>query len=225
MGITASPTPRWQLAEVCRGRVGTLHGKPSAIRKHSVAGRVTVGPLGLEGDEQGDRTVHGGVDKAVHLYPRDHYPLLSGLRPELADRLTPGVLGENLSISGIDESSCCLGDRFRVGTVLFEVSQPRRPCWKIDARLESEGMVRLFHELGTTGWYFRVLEPGELGVGDAVELVERPRPDLTIRDLFTTFHSPTPDADRLRDFATAPGLTQSWVERLLRRANAAPRLG
>lgn len=207
-----------QLADVRTGRLGTLNGKPSGIRKQSVEGPVPVGTLGLEGDQQGDTRVHGGPEKAVHLYPRDHYATLREHRPDLADQLEPGVLGENLSVAGITEDDVCVGDHWRIGSVLMQVSQPRRPCWRIDARLGSEGMVGLFNELGTTGWYFRVLEPGTLQVGDAVELVERPSPGLTLRGMVRAFRNPNPDAALLRRYAACPGLPPGWVERLERRA-------
>ena len=204
-------------------RVGGLRalapeGQPTGIHKESVAGPVRVGVLGLAGDRVGDPTVHGGPDKAVHLFPSDHYPVLAARRPELADRLVPGVLGENLCVRGLDETGVCLGDIWAAGTVLLQVTQPRRPCWKIDHRLATSGMVPLINELHRTGWYFRVVREGALAAGDDLALVERPAPGLTLRGLLESFQAHRPDPDALRLYAAAPGLPPAWVDRLLRRA-------
>lgn len=205
-------------------RVGGLRALPregqrTGLYKEPVAGPVFVGRLGLAGDHQGDPTVHGGPDKAVHLYPSDHYPVLAARRPEFADQLVPGVLGENLCVRGLDETGVCLGDTWAAGGVLLQVTQPRRPCWKIDHRLDTDGMVPLINELHRPGWYFRVLREGELAAGDDLTLVDRPAPGLTLRGLLETFHAHRPDPDALRRYAAAPGLAQAWVDRLLRRAD------
>ena len=204
-------------------RVGSLRplpreGQRTGIFKQPVAGPVHVGRLGLAGDHQGDRSVHGGPDKAVHLYPADHYAVLAQRRPELAALLVPGVLGENLSVRGLDEASVCLGDTWAAGTVRLQVSQPRRPCWKIDHRLDTDGMVGLITELGRPGWYFRVLAEGHLQAGDELVLVDRPAPGLTLAGLLATFAARRPDPDELRRYAAAPGLTPAWADRLARRA-------
>lgn len=205
-------------------RVGQLRALPregqrTGMYKEPVTGPVHVGRLGLAGDRQGDLTVHGGPDKAVHLYPSDHYAVLARRRPDLADQLVPGVLGENLCVRGLDETGVCLGDTWAAGTVRLQVSQPRRPCWKIDHRLDTDGMVELINELLVPGWYFRVLVEGELEAGDAFTLVDRPAPDLTLRGLLETFGAHRPDPADLRRYATAPGLTPGWVDRLTRRAD------
>lgn len=204
-------------------RVGRLtplprEGQLTGMDKRPVAGPVRVGRLGLAGDHIGDPTVHGGPDKAVHLYPADHYAVLAARRPELRDALVPGVLGENLSVRGLDETGVCLGDTWAVGTVRLQVSQPRRPCWKIDHRLGTEGMVELINELACPGWYFRVVAEGEVAAGDRLALVDRPAPDLTLAGLLRTFAEHRPDPAQLRRYASAPGLTPGWVDRLTRRA-------
>lgn len=205
-------------------RVGTLQplpreGQRTGMYKQPVDGPVKVGIEGLEGDHQGDRSVHGGPDKAVHLYPTETYPLVAARRPDLAALLQPGVLGENLVTRGITDETACIGDVYRIGTVLLQVSQPRRPCWKIDHRLDTEGMVPLLNEIGRPGWYFRVLQTGTLQAGDAIELVERPAVEVSIAHLFQTFGELRPDPAELRRMATAPGMTQGWIDRLVRRAD------
>ncbi|WP_432557593.1 MOSC domain-containing protein [Granulicoccus sp. GXG6511] len=193
-------------------------GQLSAIVKHPVGGAVRVDADGLTGDQQGDLRVHGGPEKAVHLYPPENYALLAAARPELAGQLRPGVLGENLSAPGLTESAVCIGDIYRIGTVRLQVSQPRRPCWKIDHRLDSPGLNQVVVKLGCPGWYARVLTPGELAAGDPVSLDDRPAPDMTLARLLATDRDHRPAPDELRALAAAPGLNDDWRARLLRRA-------
>lgn len=193
-------------------------GQLSAIVKHPVTGPVRVGIHGLAGDEQGDKRFHGGPEKAIHVYPPENYSLLAQARPELAGTLAPGVLGENLSAPHLTEDEVCLGDVYRVGTVLLEVSQPRRPCWKIDNRLDSPGLNRVVLELGCPGWYARVRAPGELAAGDVVDLVDRPAPTMPLSRLLAVDRAHRPDPAELRALADAPGLNTDWRDRLGRRA-------
>lgn len=193
-------------------------GQLSAIVKHPVAGPVQVGRQGLAGDAQGDRKMHGGPEKAIHCYPPENYERLAAARPHIAERLRPGVLGENLSAHGLTEAEVCLGDIYQVGTVAFQVSQPRRPCWKIDNRLDSPGLNRVVVELGCPGWYARVLEPGVLAAGDLIQLAERPAPHMTVARLLQADRAHRPDPGELRQLAEAPGLNDDWRARLVRRA-------
>ena len=166
-----------------RAQPYTRPGSVSAIDKRAVSDRVQIDTLGLVGDEQGDRRVHGGPDKAVHHYPFDHYPHWRG---ELGDLIAPGragAFGENLSSTGWTEDEVCLGDRIRIGEALFEVSQGRQPCWKLNDRFGVADMARRVQASGRTGWYYRVLQPGTLGAGDAMTLEARPFPQWTLRRL------------------------------------------
>ncbi|MGB3753019.1 MAG: MOSC domain-containing protein [Parerythrobacter sp.] len=160
------------ITALCVGRpVAFRGGETSAIAKAPVAGRVAIGPLGLAGDEQADAKNHGGPHMTVHLYPRDHYARWReeiGNHPLLA---ADNAFGENIVASGIDETCMHIGDRFRLGTALLEVSQPRKPCWKIEHRFRREGMVAHILQSGWCGWYFRVLEPGAAQVGGMLERV------------------------------------------------------
>lgn len=193
-------------------------GQLSAIVKHPVAGPVEVGPEGLAGDEQGDRSVHGGPEKAVHLYPPENYRLLADARPEIAEALRPGVLGENLSAERLTEAEVCIGDVYRIGTVLLQVSQPRRPCWKIDNRLDAPGMNRVVVLLGCPGWYARVLRPGTLAAGDRIELEDRPAPEITLARLLAADRDHRPAPEELLTLAAASGLNEDWRARFARRA-------
>ncbi|RBC28072.1 MOSC domain-containing protein, partial [Xanthomonas oryzae pv. oryzae] len=126
----------------------TRPGSRSAIDKRALQGTVQVGIEGLEGDEQGDRRVHGGPDKAIHHYPRDHY---AAWREELGPHVlleAAGAFGENLSSAGLTEADVCLGDRFALGTAVVEVSQLRQPCWKLSDRFGVRELARRVQETG-----------------------------------------------------------------------------
>jgi len=158
----------------------TEEGETSAIIKTPVSGPVAVHALGVAGDEQADLTVHGGPDKAIHHYPRDHYGWWQdalGPLPVLADA---GAFGENISTRGLTEDEACLGDRFRLGTALVEIAQGRQPCWKQAHRLRDKTVVATMVKSGKSGWYYRVIENGVVAAGDMLTLVERPLPDWPI---------------------------------------------
>jgi MOSC domain-containing protein YiiM len=189
----------------------TREGTSSAIAKEVVEGEVRIGLSGIEGDEQGDPSVHGGRDKAVHHYPFDHY---AAWREELGDHALlarPGAFGENLSTHDLTEDDICLGDRLRAGSVIFEVSQPRQPCWKLADRFGLPKMPRFVQDRMRTGWYYRVLEPGTVAAGDSLTLVERPLPGWPIRRLVGLLYKNGLDRDLLAEAATLP-LPRSWTK-------------
>ena len=189
----------------------------SAIAKAPVAGPVPVGRLGLEGDEQADLRHHGGVDKALHHYPVEHYAVMAQAWPQCAAMLGAGVLGENISTSGMTEHEVCIGDIFRLGGARVQVSQPRSPCWKIDLRLKVDDASRFVEAAGITGWYYRVLAPGMVGAGDEIALLERPNPWLSLAYYWDEVMAHRPDAQSLRRIAAATGLAadkaQRWADR------------
>lgn len=196
------------------GNVRPFRGEdePSAIAKHPATSPVAVGPLGLEGDAQADLTVHGGIDKAVHHYPRDHYsywhdylgghPLLEG----------EGALGENIATLGLLEDQLCIGDHFRLGTALVEVSQGRQPCWKLGHRFGNPRVTAEVVRTGRSGWYYRVIEPGMVAAGDQLELIDRTLPEWTIARTFALLvgggHKRDPAA--LPELAGMAALAMSW---------------
>lgn len=189
-------------------------GQFSAIWKAPVRGPVRITRTGLDGDEQADRRVHGGPEKAVHHYAGDNYAKLATRFPQIAAELVVGSLGENISTFGLDERSVCIGDRYRVGSALLQVCQPRRPCWKIDARFKTPGMAAYINESGLTGWYYRVQEEGIAAPGDACVLVERPPGAVALMTLWETWREHRPDVALMRAIAAAPGLTPAWVARI-----------
>lgn len=184
-------------------------GHLSAIDKRPLLERVAVGKLGLTGDEQGDSHAHGGVDKAVHLYAREHYALWRAELGALPLLEQPGAFGENLSLRGVDEHSICLGDRLQIGTVILEVAQGRQPCWKLNDRFGVPNMARRLQETLRTGWYCRVLQEGELGAGDAVTLLARPHPDWSVARLMEVLYRRCLDPQILTEVLTLP-LVPGW---------------
>src|SRR5262249_2371294 len=143
----------------------------TSILKEPVGGRVLVRRLSLEGDWQADLRSHGGMNKAVHAYPLEHYARWS---QELGrDDLRPGQFGENLTLEGLTEEMVRLGDVIRVGSALLQVTQPRYPCFRLGIRMGDPLFPRRFLASGRTGFYLRVLQEGEVAAGDALELVER----------------------------------------------------
>lgn len=192
-------------------------GSLSAIDKQPLPASVMVGPLGLEGDEQGDPRVHGGVDKAVHCYPWGHYPIW---RRELADQdaalrrlQAPGAFGENFSVEpGLDEDEVCIADRWAIGnTALFEVSQGRQPCWKLNERFDLPDMARRVQQSRRAGWYLRVLRPGSVATGDAIRLVARPYPDWSMARLLRVIAERDCESATLRAIIALP-LPASWLK-------------
>jgi MOSC domain-containing protein YiiM len=149
----------------------------TGIWKVPVAGRVAVRGVNVEGDEQADRSVHGGPDKALYAYARED---TRWWERELRQDLPHGVFGENLTLRGVDVTGALIGERWRIGSVLLEVSEPRFPCWKLGARFGDPRMLKRFAAAGRPGAYLRIAEEGELAAGDAVEIVERPGHGLTI---------------------------------------------
>lgn len=197
------------------GRVGLLPGESrgSAIAKVACTGPCRIGTEGFVGDEHADLRAHGGAEKAVHLLPVEHYEALARAFPE-ARHVVPGGLGENLSTRGLTEDVVCIGDIFTLGTVRLQVSQPRTPCWKIDARCGVEGVAAHVAEHGIAGWYFRVLTPGECAAGDLLIHVERPPGAINLAKFNRAMLAHRPALDLLKRMAAAPGLNLEWARRI-----------
>lgn len=202
------------------GRVQLMPGdsRSTGIFKHPVAGPLQLSLEGLEGDEQADRRVHGGPGKALHHYAVGNYARLAQRYPELAAAFVPGALGENLSTPGLDESTVCIGDVFALGSARVQLNQPRRPCWKIDARFGRQGIAAFVEAQGLTGWYYRVLEPGRVAVGDDMVLLERAPGAPTLQRFHALVHAHRPRPADLLEIADLPALDAAWAERLRARA-------
>jgi MOSC domain-containing protein YiiM len=200
------------------GRAGVLEpgGERSAILKQPLA-RATVTRLGIVGDEQADRRYHGGPDQALHQFAQASYARIARMRPELAGVAVPGSIGENLSCTAFDEENVCIGDRYRIGEVELEVSQPRRPCSKIDARYGVHGLARFIDEQRIPGWYLRVSREGEITLGDAMVLVARPNPAISVARLLAVLAEHRPCAANLELLADCAGLGTDWRRRIRER--------
>lgn len=152
----------------------------TAIWKEPVEGRVQVRGVNIEGDNQANRRVHGGPDKAVYSYAREDQEWWEG---ELGRTLEPGTFGENLTLSGVDVTGALIGERWEIGSTLFEVAQPRIPCWKLGARMGDAEFPPVFAAAGRPGAYLRIIREGEVGAGDEVRVVYRPSHTLTVGDV------------------------------------------
>lgn len=204
------------------GRVASLGtaGTPSAIAKQAVAGPLAVTRLGLAGDEQADHQHHGGLDKALHHYPAEHY---FAWRAELHDRVAIfaiGAFGENLSTRGLTEDTVCLGDTYLLGRAVLQVSQGRSPCHKLNLRFDLPDMVERVTASGRTGWYYRVLAEGTVDPGDSLALLERPHPDWPLARLWRALFLDPPDRETLDQLAKMPVLAASWRARAATRGLA-----
>jgi len=211
--------------DVCHLLVGRRapfgpNGEPSAIDKRRLTGPVALGALGLEGDEQGDLRHHGGADKALHHYPAEHYPAWRRALPEVsAAQWEPGAFGENLSTTGLTEGDVCIGDVFRLGSALLQVSQARQPCWKLNVRFGRSDMSRLVQASARTGWYYRVLDSGEIAAGMDMRLIERPHPEWPLARLLHHLYVDPLERQALAAIARLAVLPPSWrqlAERRLR---------
>ncbi len=221
------------------GKAAPLPGSDqlSGIDKRPTDRPLMLGPEGFAGDEQADRRVHGGPEKAVHHYAFEHYPAwlgeLEGLAPGVSHPRTPvgyldkkefrallerpGAFGENVSTTGMTEETVAVGDIFRLGAALVQVSQGRQPCWKLSRRFGVADMARRVQDTGRTGWYYRVLEPGLVGPGDRIALIDRIAPDWTLRRLWRALYVDRLNRAELEGIAALDLLAEGWRRYAVRR--------
>ncbi len=205
---------RWTIEAVCAGTARPFNGaETSAIQKRPQEGPVQIHAEGLAPDEQADRSVHGGPEMALHLYPIDHHDWWRG---EIGDHPLldePGGFGSNLALRGLTEEHVHIGDRFLCGTALIEVSQPRQPCWKIEHRFGHKGMVAATIGSGRCGWYFRVIAPGEVSAGDSLERVATGAADWSVARVFRALIAGKASREELAELAALEPLTPRLRER------------
>jgi MOSC domain-containing protein YiiM len=180
----------------------------TSIFKTPVSGRVRVTTLNLEGDKQSDLSVHGGVDKAVYAYPSEHYPFWHEELPSVD--LPWGVFGENFTTEGLLEEAVHIGDRLRVGSAEFVVTQPRMPCFKLALRFGRPDMVKRFLRSGRTGFYLAVVREGEVTAGDSIELFARDEHGVTVADVVNLYTADAKNQDLLRRVSELPALPAGW---------------
>jgi len=191
-------------------------GHRTGIIKHAVCA-ASITALGLDGDHQADRRFHGGPEKAVHHYAADNYPRLRADYPRLARELVPGSLGENLSTLDWTEHNVHVGDVFRINRTILQVSQPRSPCWKINHRFGAEDLSRRITAECITGWYYRVLAPGQISVGDTFELIERESAPVSILRFWEIVLNHRPNVEDLERLSSITALAGGWKKKLRER--------
>jgi MOSC domain-containing protein YiiM len=186
----------------------------TAFFKHPTDRRVEAGSLGLSGDEQADLTVHGGLDKAVYVYPGEHYA--SWERSIGQGRLRPGSFGENLTTEGLAEEQVYIGDIFAVGGALLQVTQPRSPCYKLQIRFDRSDAVALFVKMGRPGFYVSVWKAGTVSRGDVVSRVERKQEGVSVADVWALSFTRRANPVTIKQIEYLDLLPAFWKERIYR---------
>ncbi len=188
----------------------------TGIYKAPVHGRVKAGKLNIEGDGQADLSVHGGPNKAIYAYPSEHYEYW---RKEFPDIELPwGIFGENLTLAGLMEDDVHIGDRFRVGTAVLMATQPREPCYKLGIRLGRDDMPERFLASRRTGYYFAVVEEGELSEGDAIEPIHWDANRVSAADLLRLYYDQgNREPQQIERALQIEGLPSGWKKRLLKK--------
>ena len=192
-------------------------GEPvsTGIFKEPVTHRVMMRRLNLDGDRQSDLSVHGGPEKAVYVYPSEHYEFW---KRELPDMDLPwGVFGENFTTTGLLETEVNIGDKFRIGASEVMVTQPRMPCYKLGIRFGRADIIKRFLVSERTGFYLSVLKEGEVGAGDGIELLERNAAGVKVVEVTRLYSSDKDNVDVLRRLIALKELPESWREYLQRR--------
>jgi MOSC domain-containing protein YiiM len=202
-------------------RTVNWHGRDvtSAIWKQPVTGRRQLRGVNVDGDDQADRRVHGGPTKAVYAYAAEDYAWWAG---ELGVTLGPGTFGDNLTVTGLDPAERVVGERWRIGSAVLRVTEPRIPCFKLGMRMGDAGFIERFADAARPGSYLAIDAEGEVGAGDPIELLDRPDDGVTIGNVERAYHGDRELRLRLVD---APELSEGWREwaaRAIRRDQASP---
>lgn len=186
------------------------NGEPvaTAIFKMPVSGRIKLRTLNLDGDGQADLSVHGGPSKAVYAYPSEHYDYWRHELPAM--ELPWGMFGENLTTSGLSEADLNIGDKFRVGTAVIMITEPRMPCYKLGLRFGRSDIIKRFLVSGRTGFYFAVLQQGEVSAGDQIELIEKSKHSVRVSDITRLYVHDRHNMELLRRAAEVEVLPESW---------------
>lgn len=203
--------------QVYAGKIRDYSGsRPSAIAKRQQEGQLLLTTLGLENDQQAEKAVHGGADRALCHYPREHYHYWAQCFPQQADGFNAPALGENLSTEGLTEHNVYMGDIFRWGDTLIQVTQPRAPCYKLNFHLGINDISKRMQDSGYCGWLYRVIAGGEVSCDSPLELTSR-LSDITVAEAIAiAWHMPFDDTQYHR-LLSAPGLSVSWSRTLQKR--------
>ena len=216
-----NPVGRVLSVNVGRPREFEYGGRPakSAIWKSPVVGRIAARGVNLAGDDQADRKVHGGPDKAIYAYAVED---TRWWERELGRELAYGQFGENLSTEGIEVNDALVGERWEIGTTVLEVSEARIPCWRLAVRMQDKAFPRHFSEALRPGSYLRIVVEGDIGVDDRIGVVDRPNHGVTVRDVFRIYMRDRHEVARL---LAVPQLSESWrrwAEELLQKTKGNP---
>lgn len=215
---TNATLPGFPLLSVNVGQVedGTYKGKEtkSGIGKSNVEHSVIVNELGVFGDEQADLINHGGPNKAICVYSFDHYPHWEKV---LHRSLPHGAFGENFTVSHMNEDEVHIGDVFQVGSAVVQISQPRQPCWKLAMKWGLDELPLLVTEHGATGFYFRVLQAGEVQAGDDLMLTHRHPERISVAEANRVMHKDKEDLEGIRRLIALDALSTSWVTTFTKR--------
>lgn len=199
------------------GKVREYAGsRPSAIGKYQVDGVLKLTELGLEGDQQAEKIIHGGPDRALCHYPREHYLSWAREFPEQAEQFTAPAFGENLSTKGLTEHDVYIGDIFRWGDALIQVTQPRSPCFKLNYHFGISDMASLMQKSGRIGWLYRVVMAGNVSTRSPLELVSRISDVSVAEAIAIAWHMPFDD-EQYHRLLSAAGLSVSWTRTMQKR--------
>ncbi|MFT6992345.1 MAG: MOSC domain-containing protein YiiM [Paraglaciecola sp.] len=196
------------------GKLTKIGEKRSAtgIYKQSVD-HVSVNELGIIGDIQADKRFHGGPEKALHQYALSSYEKISKRYPLLHKKAKPGMIGENLSATDMNEHNVCIGDIYKLGSCMLQVSSPRIPCWKIDAKFKQPDLKQFISLHRLNGWYYRVLQAGDISLNDTFLLQQRPNTDITVDTMLKVINTKA-EAEIVEMATNASGLDPQWQKRL-----------
>lgn len=214
--------PPARLEQIRTGAVKLLgySGIRTAIDKAAIDGTHFIGPHGLDGDAHAE-SFHGGSEKAILQYDSDHYAKWRQEFPDAAERFVPGGFGENFVAAGINETNVCIGDIFRVGAALIQVSEARQPCFKLNHRFGQPNVSRRAQATGRTGWLYRVIAPGAVTVGDAIELQQRPHPAWSVSRVQHFLYDEIGNRDAARILSELPLLSPGFRALFARRLETA----
>ncbi len=217
LGSDALNSPETVVDALFIGTLQTLspegQGQQTGMYKHSIP-NAKINDLGIIGDVQADKRVHGGIEKALHQYAQSSYATIISQYPELKDIAIAGSIGENITGPNMDDRNVYIGDIYQIGPVMVQVSQPRSPCWKINHRFNTPQLSKFIADNYITGWYYRVLQSGVIKVGDPISLLERLNDSLSIARFLEIVTSQRPSYEMLAQAAGCQGLNVDWKIRL-----------
>ncbi|NAW58571.1 MULTISPECIES: MOSC domain-containing protein [unclassified Vibrio] len=204
------------LTGVYRGQVKQSYGMTTAMDKQPVSEEVFLTTTGIEGDECAETRFHGGSERALHQYPSEHYAYWQSKYKTDDQWRAPGM-GENLSSEGMTEKTVYIGDRYRWGGAIIEVSQPRSPCYKLSKRWGVEQFSVDMQAVSRCGWLYRVIQPGRVSVNAPLELIERPENAMSIRQVCELYFGDPLNPQGLEKLLAQSALSHSWKEKILSR--------